>query len=51
MSDPSHLDMSSVTFFIPKNCKASGATSAIIKSHNNNIMALAIIHGTYQHEK
>ena len=30
--------MSSVTFFIPKNCKASGATSAIV-------------YGTYQHEK
>ena len=38
MSDRLHLDMSSVTIFIPKNCKASGATSAII-------------YGTYQHEK
>ena len=38
MSDPLHLDMSSVTIFIPKNCKASGAT-------------LAIIYDTYQQEK
>ena len=38
VSDPLHLDMSSMTIFIPKNCKASGAT-------------LAIIYDTYQQEK